>query len=69
MFQNAIMYNNRDHDVYKMAEDMQKDAVVYIEVGEQALWVLSLTLTGNSYKIIQRPIQKMSNVVICTIAF
>ncbi|XP_072026754.1 bromodomain-containing protein 8-like isoform X2 [Amphiura filiformis] len=31
MFQNAIMYNNRDHDVYQMANAMQTDAVVYIE--------------------------------------
>nr|CAB3226175.1 bromodomain-containing protein 8 [Phallusia mammillata] len=27
MFQNALMYNNREHDVYKMALDMQKDVM------------------------------------------
>lgn len=31
MFQNAIMYNNSDHDVYKMAIEMQKEVIGYIQ--------------------------------------
>jgi len=31
MFQNAIMFNNADHDVHKMAVDMQKDTIDSIE--------------------------------------
>ncbi|CAG2183476.1 unnamed protein product [Oppiella nova] len=31
MFQNAIMFNNANHDVHKMAVDMQKDTIASIE--------------------------------------
>jgi bromodomain-containing protein 8 len=31
MFQNAIMYNHSDHDVYKMAEEMRYDVMEYIQ--------------------------------------
>lgn len=32
MFQNAIMYNRSDHDVYRMACDMQTDVLKIFEV-------------------------------------
>ncbi|XP_077992538.1 bromodomain-containing protein 8-like [Glandiceps talaboti] len=32
MFQNAVMYNNSDHDVYKMAIEMQRDVMEHIQV-------------------------------------
>ena len=32
MFTNAVMYNNADHDVYKMAEEMYNDVMEHIEV-------------------------------------
>lgn len=32
MFTNAIMYNNSDHDVHKMAKNMYKDVMGHIEV-------------------------------------
>lgn len=32
MFQNALMYNNCEHDVYKMTEEMQKDVMDQVGV-------------------------------------
>ena len=32
MFTNAIMYNNSDHDVYIMAQEMYSDVMMHIEV-------------------------------------
>ena len=32
MFTNAIMYNNSDHDIYKMAETMYNDSMTHLEV-------------------------------------
>ena len=37
MFQNAVMYNSSDHDVYHMAVEMQRDVLEQIQV----LWVSS----------------------------
>ncbi|GAB6024925.1 Bromodomain-containing protein 8 [Chamberlinius hualienensis] len=31
IFQNAIMYNNSDHDVYKMAVEMQQEVIMHIQ--------------------------------------
>lgn len=32
MFQNAVMYNSSDHDVYHMAVEMQRDVLEQIQV-------------------------------------
>lgn len=32
MFQNAIMYNSSDHDVFHMAIEMQKEVMGHIQV-------------------------------------
>lgn len=32
MFQNAIMYNSCEHDVYKMTTEMQKDVMDQVAV-------------------------------------
>lgn len=32
MFQNAIMYNSSDHDVFQMAIEMQKEVMGHIQV-------------------------------------
>ena len=31
MFQNALMYNRREHDVYQMANEMRKDVMEQIQ--------------------------------------
>lgn len=33
MFMNALMYNERDHHVYKMAKEMQADSLDHFQVG------------------------------------
>ncbi|KAG8578508.1 hypothetical protein GDO81_010519 [Engystomops pustulosus] len=35
MFQNAVMYNSSDHDVYHMAVEMQRDVLEQIQVGNR----------------------------------
>lgn len=35
MFQNAVMYNSSDHDVYHMAVEMQRDVLEQIQVKAQ----------------------------------
>lgn len=35
MFQNAVMYNSSDHDVYHMAVEMQRDVLEQIQVTAQ----------------------------------
>lgn len=32
MFMNALMYNDTDHEVYKMAEEMQADSLEHFQV-------------------------------------
>jgi len=39
MFQNALMYNNHEHDVYKMAVEMQKDVMDQVAVGCWLSWL------------------------------
>lgn len=53
MFQNAIMYNRSDHDVYRMACDMQTDVLKIIEVsrGWQGCRFMSW---AKMYRILQR---------------
>lgn len=36
MFQNAVMYNSSDHDVYHMAVEMQRDVLEQIQVKAQS---------------------------------
>lgn len=36
MFQNAVMYNSSDHDVYHMAVEMQRDVLEQIQVKTQS---------------------------------
>jgi len=37
MFINAMMYNNVEHDVHKMAVEMYSDVMMHIEVGTLSL--------------------------------
>lgn len=37
MFQNAVMYNSSDHDVYHMAVEMQRDVLEQIQVPWRSL--------------------------------
>jgi len=39
MFTNAIMYNNSNHDVYRMATEMYNDVMEQIEVGAMTSWL------------------------------
>lgn len=41
MFQNAVMYNSSDHDVYHMAVEMQRDVLEQIQVFWRSLNVLA----------------------------
>ena len=44
MFQNALMYNNCEHDVYKMTQDMQKDVMDQVEVSKKLHIIISKSL-------------------------
>ncbi|KAL2778922.1 bromodomain-containing protein 8 isoform 2, partial [Daubentonia madagascariensis] len=39
MFQNAVMYNSSDHDVYHMAVEMQRDVLEQIQMGREWVWL------------------------------
>uniref|UniRef100_A0A8C8WJV8 Bromodomain-containing protein 8 n=1 Tax=Panthera leo TaxID=9689 RepID=A0A8C8WJV8_PANLE len=39
MFQNAVMYNSSDHDVYHMAVEMQRDVLEQIQMGHEWVWL------------------------------
>ncbi|KAH0506143.1 Bromodomain-containing protein 8 [Microtus ochrogaster] len=41
MFQNAVMYNSSDHDVYHMAVEMQRDVLEQIQVRCKWIWMNS----------------------------
>lgn len=49
MFQNAVMYNSSDHDVYHMAVEMQRDVLEQIQV--MAVWNRNL---GHSWKAVYK---------------
>lgn len=49
MFQNAVMYNSSDHDVYHMAVEMQRDVLEQIQV--MAVWNRNF---GHSWKAVYK---------------
>lgn len=51
MFQNAVMYNSSDHDVYHMAVEMQRDVLEQIQV---KYWVETGAVQNRASALVRR---------------
>lgn len=51
MFQNAVMYNSSDHDVYHMALEMQRDVLEQIQVELSQLLIFHINVNNQIMKV------------------